>query len=284
MVELSLAEMLEEQRNYKYVFPTAVQENEEKVVDVAKQEQKLAKEFGTTKPQVNTEENCREKPSMEGICISMTKELLAEDKQDLIVYLLILVTALVLKQELPEVLIGRSGGLDPREVIDVRDLVEEVAIMGMEEEKQEVQQDQKDACLKQEVRSSGDLDTGEVLTVNKEEECIFKDKAVLCVTKDRVEVKEEMKQRPLEVRMENLEEKGEIGSKYQVEEVIAKTLKRTYVEVCKDAQVWELLCNPLFNIKFELLLAWLHMSLTLRLRFVNVNSYNAAFRSKHDYG
>jgi len=233
MMELMLAEMMEEQRNYKLVFPAAVQENEEKVVDVAKQEQKLAKEFGTTKPQVNTEENGREKPSMEGICISMTKELLAEDKQDLIVHLLILVTALVLKQELPEVLIGRSGGLDPREVIDVRDLVEEVAIMGIEEEKQEVQQDQEDACLKQEVRSSGDLDPGEVLTVNKEEECIFKDKAVLCVTKVRVEVKKEMD-----------------------------------VEVKQDAQVWELLCDPLFNAKFELLLAWLHV--ILRSRFVNV--------------
>ena len=42
------------------------------------------------------------------------------------------------------------------------------------------------------------------------------------------------------------------------------------VEVSKDAQVWELLCDPLFNIKFELLLAWLHMSLTLMLRFVNI--------------
>ena len=42
MVELTLAEMLEEQRNYKYVFPAAVQENEEKVVDMAKQELQLA--------------------------------------------------------------------------------------------------------------------------------------------------------------------------------------------------------------------------------------------------
>ena len=67
-----------------------------------------------------------------------------------------------------------------------------------------------------------------------------------CATKDRVEVKEEMKQRPL--------------------------------EVC------ELLCDPLFNVKFELLLAWLHSSLMLRLRFVNVNSYNAAFRSMRDNG
>ena len=266
MMELMLAEMMEEQRNYKLVFPAA---DQEKVVDVAKQEQKLAKEFGTTKPQVNTEENCREKPSMEGICISMTKELLAEDKQDLIVHLLILVTALVLKQELPEVLIRRSGGLDPREVIDVRDLVEEVAIMGMEEVKQEVQQDQeyvclkqevqqnqKDACLKQEVRDCGGLDPGETVNKDKVEKCGFKDKVEKCVAKDRVELKEM-----------NMEVKQEVD-----------------VEVSKDAQVWELLCDPLFNIKFELLLAWLHMSLTLRLRFVNVNSYNAAFRSKHDYG
>ena len=239
MMELMLAEMMEEQRNYKLVFPAAVQENEEKVVDVAKQEQKLAKEFGTTKPQDNAEENCQEKPSTEGICISMTKELLAEDKQDLIMHLLILVIALVLKQEMPEVLIRRSGGLDPREVIDVRDMVEEVAIMGMEEVKQEVQQDQedvclkqevqqnqKDACLKQEVRDSGGLDPGETVNKDKVEKCGFNDK-----------VKQEMN-----------------------------------VEVKQDAQVWKLLWDVFFNLKFEFLVAWLVLMLhtTMRLRFVNI--------------
>jgi len=260
MVELSLAEMMEEQRNYKLVFPAADQENEEKVVDVAKQEQKLAKEFGTTKPQDNAEENCQEKPSTEGICISMTKELLAEDKQDLIMHLLILVIALVLKQELPEVLIRRSGGLDPREVIDVRDMVEEVAIMGMEEVKQEVQQDQeyvclkqevqqnqKDACLKQEVRDCGGLDPGETVNKDKVEKCGFKDKVEKCGFKDKVE-KCVAKDR-VELKEMNMEVKQEVD-----------------VEVSKDAQVWELLCEPLFNVKFELLLAWLHM----RLRFVNI--------------
>ena len=260
MVELSLAEMLEEQRNYKYVFPTAVQENEEKVVDVAKQEQKLAKEFGTTNPQDKAEENCQEKPSAEGICISMTKELLAEDKQDLIVHLLILVTALVLKQELPEVLIRRSGGLDPREVIDVRDMVEEVAIMGMEEVKQEVQQDQedvclkqevqqnqKDACLKQEVRDCGGLDPGEAVKKVLVEERGFKDKVKKCGFKDKVK-KYIIKDR-VEVKEMNVEVKQEMD-----------------VEVSKDAQVWELLCEHLFNVRFEVLLAWLHM----RLRFVKI--------------
>ena len=191
---------------------------------MAKPEQKLDKEFGTTNPQDNTEEKCQEEPSMEGTCISLTKALVAEEKQDFMVH--------PPKQELPGVLIS----LDPGEVIDVRDLVEEVAIMGMEE----VQQNQEYACLKQEVRSSGGLDPGEDLAAakvlvevnsikgkeekrqrmlkevsdcggldpgeavtkdeveecgfkEKVEECDFKDKVEKFVIKERVEVKPEMR-------------------------------------------------------------------------------------------
>ena len=109
---------------------------------------------------------------------------------------------------------------------------------------------------------------------DKVEKCGFKDQVEKFVTKDRVEVKE-MKQRPHQV--------GEVFA-MELKEMNVEVKQEMGVEVSKDAQVWELLCDPLFNIKFELLLAWLHMSLTLRLRFVNVNSYNAAFRSKRDYG
>ena len=144
----------------------------------------------------------------------------------------------LVKQELPEVLIRSNGGLDPGEVVDFKDMVEVVAILGKEEEKQR---------MLMEVRDCGGLDPGEAVNKVVMEECSFKDKVEKCGFNDKV--KQEMN-----------------------------------VEVKQDAQVWELLCEPLFNAKFELLLAWLRMSLTLRLRFVNVNSYNAAFRSMRDYG
>ena len=78
------------------------------------------------------EENCTENHSMEGVWRSMTKELLAEDKQDLTVHLV--------KQELPEVLIRSNGGLDPGEDNDFRDMVEDVDILGKEEKKQRMLQ------------------------------------------------------------------------------------------------------------------------------------------------
>ena len=93
----------------------AVQDNKVKVVDVAKSVQKLAKELCATKPQDNAEANFSEKPIMESVCSSLTKELVAEDKQDFMVH--------PPKQELPKVLIS----LDPGEVIDLRDKVEDAA-------------------------------------------------------------------------------------------------------------------------------------------------------------
>ena len=183
MVELSLAEMMEEQRNYKLVFPAADQENEEKVVDVAKQEQKLAKEFGTTNPQDKAEENCPEKQgNMEGACSSMTKELLlTEDKCDLLALATQDVVfncskACEIKTKSMEVEEGKQGkvkvrncgGLEPGEGLVKK------GKFGFNQVKEHItmEQEQEDVCLKQEVRRSGGLDPGEVLTVNnKEEEC-----------------------------------------------------------------------------------------------------------------
>ena len=75
-----------------------------------------------------------------------------------------------------------------------------------------------------------------------------------CVTKDRMEVK----YRP--------QEKGEARF--------------------GDPKVRALVCNIFLNLECELLLAWMMVMLHKipRLRFVNVNSYNAAFRSMLDYG
>ena len=226
----------------------AVQDNKDKVVDVAKSVQKLAKELCATKPQDNAEANFSEKPIMESVCSSLTKELVAEDKQDFRVH--------PLKQELPEVLIS----LDPGEVIDLRDMLEDIDIMGIEEEKQGMLKDMRDC---------GGLDPGEPVNKvkvekcgpkDKVEKCSFKDQVEKFVTEDRVEVKE-MKQRPHQV--------GEVFA-MELKEMNVEVKQEMGVEVSKDAQVWELLCDPLFNIKFELLLAWLHMSLTLMLRFVNI--------------
>ena len=183
----------------------AVQDNKDKVVDVAKSVQKLAKELCATKPQDNAEANFSEKPIMESVCSSLTKELVAEDKQDFRVH--------PPKQELPEVLIS----LDPGEVIDLRDMLEDIDIMGIEEEKQGMLKDMRDC---------GGLDPGETVNKDKVEKCGFNDK-----------VKQEMN-----------------------------------VEVKQDAQVWKLLCDVFFNLKFEFLVAWLVLMLhtTMRLRFVNI--------------
>ena len=192
----------------------AVQDNKDKVVDVAKSVQKLAKELCATKPQDKEEENFSEKPIMEGICSSLTKELVAEDKQDFRVH--------PPKQELPEVLIS----LDPGEVIDLRDMLEDIDIMGIEEEKQGMLKDMRDC---------GGLDPGE--PVNKVvEKCGYKDQVGEVIA--------------MELKEMNVEVKQEMD-----------------VEVSKDAQVWELLCEHLFNVRFEVLLAWLHM----RLRFVKIS-------------
>ena len=155
---------------------------------------------------------------MEGVCSSLSKELLAEGKQDLMVHLV--------KQELPEVLIRSNGGLDPGEVVDFKDMVEVVAILGKEEEKQR---------MLMEVRSCGGLDPGEAVNKVVMEECSFKDKVEKCGFNDKV--KQEMN-----------------------------------VEVKQDAQVWKLLCDVFFNLKFEFLVAWLVLMLhtTMRLRFVNI--------------
>ena len=168
--------------------------------------------------QNKVEENCTENPSMEGVCSSLTKELLAEGKQDLMVHLV--------KQELPEVLIRSNGGLDPGEVVDFKDMVEVVAILGKEEEKQR---------MLMEVRDCGGLDPGEAVNKVVMEECSFKDKVEKCGFNDKV--KQEMN-----------------------------------VEVKQDAQVWKLLCDVFFNLKFEFLVAWLVLMLhtTMRLRFVNI--------------
>ena len=120
--------------------------------------------------QNKVEENCTENPSMEGVCSSLTKELLAEGKQDLMVHLV--------KQELPEVLIRSNGGLDPGEVVDFKDMVEVVAILGKEEEKQR---------MLMEVRDCGGLDPGEAVNKVVMEECSFKDKVEKCGFKDKVE-------------------------------------------------------------------------------------------------
>ena len=192
----------------------AVQDNKDKVVDVAKSVQKPAKELCATKPQDKEEENFSEKPIMEGICSSLTKELVAEDKQDFRVH--------PPKQELPEVLIS----LDPGEVIDLRDMLEDIDIMGIEEEKQGMLKDMRDC---------GGLDPGE--PVNKVvEKCGYKDQVGEVIA--------------MELKEMNVEVKQEMD-----------------VEVSKDAQVWELLCEHLFNVRFEVLLAWLHM----RLRFVKIS-------------
>ena len=168
--------------------------------------------------QNKVEENCTENPSMEGVCSSLTKELLAEGQQDLMVHLV--------KQELPEVLIRSNGGLDPGEVVDFKDMVEVVAILGKEEEKQR---------MLMEVRDCGGLDPGEAVNKVVMEECSFKDKVEKCGFNDKV--KQEMN-----------------------------------VEVKQDAQVWKLLWDVFFNLKFEFLVAWLVLMLhtTMRLRFVNI--------------
>ena len=168
--------------------------------------------------QNEVEENCKENPSMEGVCSSLTKELLAEGKQGLMVHLV--------KQELPEVLIRSNGGLDPGEVVDFKDMVEVVAILGKEEEKQR---------MLMEVRDCGGLDPGEAVNKVVMEECSFKDKVEKCGFNDKVN--QEMN-----------------------------------VEVKQDAQVWKLLCDVFFNLKFEFLVAWLVLMLhtTMRLRFVNI--------------
>ena len=168
--------------------------------------------------QNEVEENCKEDPSMEGVCSSLTKELLAEGKQGLMVHLV--------KQELPEVLIRSNGGLDPGEVVDFKDMVEVVAILGKEEEQQR---------MLKEVRDCGGLDPGE--PVNKVvDKCGYKDQVGEVIA--------------MELKEMNVEVKQEMD-----------------VEVSKDAQVWELLCEHLFNVRFEVLLAWLHM----RLRFVKIS-------------
>ena len=119
--------------------------------------------------QNKVEENCTENPSMEGVCSSLTKELLAEGKQDLMVHLV--------KQELPEVLIRSNGGLDPGEVVDFKDMVEVVAILGTEEEKQR---------MLMEVRDCGGLDPDEAVNKVVMEECSFKDKVEKCGFNDKV--------------------------------------------------------------------------------------------------
>ena len=177
--------------------------------------------------QNKVEENCTENHSMEGVWRSMTKELLAEDKQDLTVHLV--------KQELPEVLIRSNGGLDPGEVVDFKDMVEVVAILGKEEEKQR---------MLMEVRDCGGLDPGEAVNKVVMEECSFKDKVEKCGFKDKVE---------------------KCGFNDKVKQEMN-------VEVKQDAQVWKLLCDVFFNLKFEFLVAWLVLMLhtTMRLRFVNI--------------
>ena len=132
----------------------AVQDSKDKVVDVAKSVQKLDKKLCATKPQAKEEENFSEKPIMEGICSSLTKELVAEDKQDFMVH--------PPKQELPKVLIS----LDPGEVIDLRDKVEDAAKQVQKLAKELLAEDKQDFMvhlLKQElpkvlIRSNGGLD------------------------------------------------------------------------------------------------------------------------------
>ena len=235
--EQILPETLEEQRTCEYAFPEAVLDNKVKVV-MAENNEDLLVHVLKQEPQevciggsgeldpgevvalkdLKVEENCTENPSMEGVCSSLTKELLAEGKQDLMVHLV--------KQELPEVLIRSNGGLDPGEVVDFKDMVEVVAILGTEEEKQR---------MLMEVRSCGGLDPGEAVNKVVMEECSFKDKVEKCGFNDKV--KQEMN-----------------------------------VEVKQDAQVWKLLCDVFFNLKFEFLVAWLVLMLhtTMRLRFVNI--------------
>ena len=241
--------------------------------------------------QNEVEENCKEDPSMEGVCSSLTKELLAEGKQGLMVHLV--------KQELPEVLIRSNGGLDPGEVVDFKDMVEVVAILGTEEEKQR---------MLMEVRDCGGLDPGEAVNKVVMEECGFKAKVKKCgfkdkmdeygfkekvgkfvikdrvevkpdmrmeekyVTKDRMEVKhrpQEVRHRPQEVRPENLVQKGE--AKFG------------------DPKVRALVCNIFLNLEFELLLAWMMMMLhkTLRVRLVKFCTPDFCDKSRlrlSDYG
>ena len=117
----------------------------------------------------------------------------------------------------------------------------------------------------------------------KVKKCGFEDKVKKCVAKDRVEVKQEM-------RMQSQEEKcvtkDRMEVRHRAQEVRAENLVQKGEARFGDPKVRALVCNIFLNLEFELLLAWMMVMLHKipRLRFVNVNSYNAAFRSKRDYG
>ena len=200
----------------------AVQDNKDKVVDVAKPVQRMAKEFCVTQPQDKAEE-ITVKQALVKVVVDV-KQLQLQDlqmDQDVV----------CLKQQE----VRSSGGLDPGEdQAAAKVLVEVNSILGKEEEQRR---------MLKEVSDCGGLDPGEAVIKDEVEECGFKEKVEECgfkdkvekgVAKDRVEEKEVVKQRQHEVKQEmNVEVKQDMD-----------------VEVSKDAQVWELLCEPLFNVKF----------------------------------
>ena len=257
MMELMLAEMMEEQRNYKLVFPAADQENEEKVVDVAKQEQKLAKEFGTTNPQDKAEENCPEKQgSMEGACSSMTKELLlTEDKCDLLALATQDVVfncskACEIKTKSMEVEEGKQGKVKVRICGGLEEDLVEQGDFGFKYQAKEVK------CV----------------TIKLKQE-------VECVTKTRMEVKQmdeevqSMEQGKQEVVTESLERDEIKPTTMLQKEVLLCMLLNSRTWLLDDTKVLAVWCSldPYYISELELLLAWFMVMLQMaeRLRLAS---------------
>ena len=281
MMELMLAEMMEEQRNYKLVFPAADQENEEKVVDVAKQEQKMAKEFGTTNPEDKAEENCTEKQgSMEGACSSMTKELLlTEDKCDLLALATQDVVfncskACEIKTKSIEVEEGKQGKVKVRICGGLEECLMEKGEFGFKYQVKE-----HITMLKQEVKCAA-------MKLKQEVKCVTKNRMEVMQMDEEVQSMEQGKQ---EVVTESLERDEIRPTTVPEKEVLLCMLLNSRSWLLDDTKVLAMCCrlDPYFS-ELELLLAWFMAMLQKaeRLRLASRAAYCVKSQQQlvSDYG